>query len=80
MRETPLRLEGYAPRVTSAGSARRGHPDGPTIYHDAVEVLRSEYAVTNAVAYSMLVQASVEAGTTVRAAATKVVEDARARR
>ncbi|MET0998480.1 MAG: ANTAR domain-containing protein [Marmoricola sp.] len=53
---------------------------GPEVFHRAVEVLKTKHHVDDAAAYSMLVQASVEAGTSVREAARAIIRASLAHR
>ncbi len=46
---------------------------GPEVFRRAVELLTTKHDVDESTAYSMLVEASVEAGTSVREAAQAIV-------
>lgn len=48
-------------------------PRGPQVFHRAVEVLKAKHHLSDSDAYTMLVQASVESGTSVREAARDII-------
>ena len=45
----------------------------PDVFHRAVEILRAKHHVSESLAYEMLVRGSMQAQTTVRETATKII-------
>jgi len=59
--------------TTTRSVGRRGSGRSPGVFHQAVAALQAEHRVAELVAYEMLVDGAVQAGTSVRDVAQAVV-------
>ncbi len=60
--------------VTTRPRVRAGSAQGPTVFRQAVSILQARHHVAEMDAYEMLVHEAVKAGTSVREAASTIVE------
>ncbi len=60
-------------QATATPTAPRPPERRPDVFHRAVEILRAKHHVSESLAYEMLVRGSMQAQTTVRETATKII-------